>query len=345
MQLRRVYFVCRSCRVGAYPFEDRLGVFGRRTQAAERLLCLAGASWSYDASAAHLQEFCGLVVSDQQVRSVCHAHGIQMGVWQREEPEVAQTFREAPGEIEFTTDGTSVNTTLGWREMKLAIFSKRDRGAPAEPCDWARRNLPSPNVSVSFAAIEPSVKFGKRWRRWTQRLRIMNSSAVTVLADGARWIWDEQRKQLTYAEGMLDIFHCLQHVAQTGNALFGEGTAASRAWTEQTRESLLAGGYAAICKRIAQIRRETRSPKKRKHLDGLSNYLRPHEHHLDYRFRLAQGRSIGSGQVEGACKQVIGRRLKQTGARWKVRRINRMATLCCLFHSSHWKDYWNQLQA
>ncbi len=53
-----------------------------------------------------------------------------------------------------------------------------------------------------------------------------------------------------------------------------------------------------------------------------------------------EGRSIGSGQVEGACKNPIGRRLKQTGARWTFRRVNRMGLLCCLVYSDHWKSYW-----
>jgi hypothetical protein len=63
--------------------------------------------------------------------------------------------------------------------------------------------------------------------------------------------------------------------------------------------------------------------------------------HLGYAGRLASGRSIGSGLVEGSCKQVIGRRLKQTGARWTIRRVNRMATLCCALHGDTWKPYWD----
>ncbi len=47
------------------------------------------------------------------------------------------------------------------------------------------------------------------------------------------------------------------------------------------------------------------------------------------------------GQVEGACKHMIGRRLKQTGARWRIRRVNRMAYLCALFHADQWRTYWN----
>ena len=47
--------------------------------------------------------------------------------------------------------------------------------------------------------------------------------------------------------------------------------------------------------------------------------------------------------MEGACKNLVGRRLKQTGARWRIRRVNRMAGLCCLMYSNNWNAYWNSL--
>jgi hypothetical protein len=74
----------------------------------------------------------------------------------------------------------------------------------------------------------------------------------------------------------------------------------------------------------------------------LAAYLGPHVDHTPYRQRLAEGRSIGSGMVEGACKTAIGRRLKQTGARWRIKRLERMAALCCLHYGDQFKDYWKR---
>ncbi len=97
---------------------------------AQRLLCLAGASWSFERASANLTEFCGLVASDNTIRSVCHDRGGAMRVWQRDDRAAAAAFGAAPGDVEFQTDGTMVNTTSGWREMRLSIFAKRRRGAP-----------------------------------------------------------------------------------------------------------------------------------------------------------------------------------------------------------------------
>ncbi|MDR0328804.1 MAG: hypothetical protein LBI05_10960 [Planctomycetaceae bacterium] len=74
----------------------------------------------------------------------------------------------------------------------------------------------------------------------------------------------------------------------------------------------------------------------------LLGYLNSHRERLGYRERLMEGRSIGSGQVEGACKNLIGKRLKQTWAKWKVERQNRMTTICAIRYSNQWKDYWKQ---
>jgi hypothetical protein len=81
-------------------------------------------------------------------------------------------------------------------------------------------------------------------------------------------------------------------------------------------------------------------PAVRPALAGLRNYLGNHVSHLNYAQRLAEGRAISSGQVEGACINRIGRRLKQTGTRWRVRRVNRMASHSCLIDSYAWKACW-----
>jgi hypothetical protein len=162
-----------------------------------------------------------------------------------------------------------------------------------------------------------------------------------VLADGAKWIWEEQLNHLPAAEGMLDIFHAVQHIAEAARAVFGEGTAEATQWLDAGRRIMLAEGESGIQRQIAETMKQVRSPKKRASLASLSAYFGNHSHHLHDAIRLLESRSIGSGQIEGACKNLIGRRLKQTGARWKVRRVNRMAGLCSNMYSDLWKTYWN----
>jgi len=67
-------------------------------------------------------------------------------------------------------------------------------------------------------------------------------------------------------------------------------------------------------------------------LRQLENYLVFHFGRLNDRERLAAGLSIGSGQVEGACKNLIGARLKQTGAKWRRERVDRMGIICSIYY-------------
>src|SRR5262249_62252408 len=155
------------------------------------------------------------------------------------------------------------------------------------------------------------------------RLGVRDTAALTVIADGAKWIWAQAEANLPGAAGVLDYYHAAERLSQAGRELFGE-TAAAAAWAEARRGTLLAAGGAAL---LAEL--EAAGPG----AAAAAEYFRPHAGHMDYPSRRAAGQSIGSGLVEGACKQVVGRRLKQTGARWKVRRAERMATLCGVMHS------------
>lgn len=341
IELSRVYFRCVKCQTGGYVVDERLGLQGRYSPGAQRLICLAAGSWSYDVSSERLEELCGLHVSDTTIREVAQQHGAQANAWLREEPVAVKEFREAAGDVEFTTDGTCVNTTDGWREMKVGIFSKRERGEPARPEDWDTRTLPAPSTRIAFAAIEDSQQFGSRWKAWRKRLGLADASAVSVLADGAKWIWEEQRQHLVGAEGVLDVSHALEHVSDLGKALHSD-PAASQAWTDRARQTLLSQGWAgmeALVWEGADQRLETEQSS----VDALLGSLAPHQQHLHYAQRLASGRSIGSGQIEGACKNLIGRRLKANAARWRIRRVNRMAGLCSLLYSHQWNTYWQTL--
>jgi hypothetical protein len=249
-----------------------------------------------------------------------------MEAWQTTAGEARLPFRQAQGDVEFTTHGTSVNTWEGWREMRLGIFSRRLRAEPASAANWDHRQLPAPHVRVAFAAIENSEQFGTRWGQWASRLGVHDTSQLTVLADGAAWIWEQAKMHFAGAMGVLDVYHGLEHVAQTAHDLYGEGAAQAEDWLTAGRTALLSRGWQAIRDHIIQTQRTLRDTAKQESLESLRDYLGKHSDHLHYAERLAEGRSIGSGQVEGACKHMLGRRLKQTGARWKVPRVNRMAT-------------------
>ena len=118
---RRRYH-CPSCAGGSIPLDAWAGVGDRSiTGGARRMLALAGTSWSFDRAAAHLAEFCHLVVSDDTVERVCQEEGARAQRWMGQANEPVAAFATARGQAEFSTDGVTVNTVDGWREMRLSI--------------------------------------------------------------------------------------------------------------------------------------------------------------------------------------------------------------------------------
>jgi hypothetical protein len=75
-------------------------------------------------------------------------------------------------------------------------------------------------------------------------------------------------------------------------------------------------------------------------VDSLLEYFRNNSERLNYCERLASGRMIGSGLIEGACKNLIGRRFKQTKSCWRIERANKMAFTCSLLYAEQWKNAW-----
>jgi hypothetical protein len=165
------------------------------------------------------------------------------------------------------------------------------------------------------------------------RLGIRRTDEVTALADGAKWIWTEIERNLPGAAGILDIDHAGEHLHAAAMALHGAGPAAE-AWYEDRRRTLLESGASGLLTELAAESGD---------ISDLVGYLGPHTDHTRYQRRLAEGRPIGSGMVEGACKTAIGKRLKQTGARWKVRRLERMAPSCCLHYGDQFEAYWKKV--
>jgi hypothetical protein len=192
---------------------------------------------------------------------------------------------------------------------------------------------PAPTARVATAAIRASEALGPQWRRAAGRLGIKRTDQITVLADGAKWIWNQVAGSLPGAVGVLDFDHAGEHIYAAAHAIHGEGMAAATAWAEGQKRTLLESGAEGL---LAALNDDPAAA------SDLIAYLEPHRGHTGYRGRLSEGRSIGSGMVEGGCKTAIGKRLKQTGARWKIRRLEHMASLCCLRYGDQWDAYWKK---
>lgn len=341
VSVRRRYYACRHCRAKQIPWDAWAGLTeSHLTPQAHRMVTLAGSSWSFDVASARLEELCGLRVSDETIRRVTEKTAKQAEKWLNSSPSAIQPLVDATGHVETYTDGTCVNTREGWREMRLTLFAKRPAGASASPGEWATRKLPATTARWASAGITRSDELGPQWAQMARRLGLGEGFGVSVLADGAKWIWKQVAEHLPRSECVVDVFHVSEHLHACGRVLHGDHTPQARAWADERLALLLSSGPMSLLRDLEQALQQEPTAPAQDALKSLIDYLKPNIDGLWYRDRLRRGLPIGSGMIEGACKTVVGRRLKCNGARWKVPNADGLANLCCLLYSEQWAAFW-----
>jgi hypothetical protein len=199
-------------------------------------------------------------------------------------------------------DAGKVNTDTGWRDIKVAAFARRVRAE----ADRLGGN-------------------GGRHDRTGRRRGV-------DLAPGTRRAAPEGRRA-----GRLPRDRAHRHGARGG---LGE-TVAAAARREAGRAALLAGGKARIERRIADQFPALPAGATGDELRDVTAYLAAHPARLGYAGRLAAGRSIGCGLVEGSIKQLVNRRLKPTGARRRVDHVGPLVELGALIDAPDWHTFWS----
>ena len=340
MNVPRRYYACRKCGWTCCPWDQWAGVGSIQvTSFAQRMICTVATAWSFDRSAAKLKTLCSIHVSDDTIERVCQHQGEKARHWLRGASETVELFDQAPGDPEFYSDGLKINTTDGWREMRLNLLQKRERATPSTPEQWKQRVLPDANVRLASCCIADSRLTGALWKQWSERMKLSDSSNLSVLADGAPWIWEQAKLRLSpQAQWCVDIYHVSEHLHDCAKKMLGD-TPAARTWADHKTDRLIELGGPAFIDELQAEHATAAEPSHHAPLTSLLTYLIGNRDRMWYAERLAQGKPIGSGAIEGACKK-IGQRLKLNSARWRVRRAERFGAMLCLDYTDQADAYW-----
>lgn len=140
------------------------------------------------------------------------------------------------------------------------------------------------------------------------------------LSEGAEWI--KNLFDSLGIEQIIDVYHASSYLDTVMQALSWDDTR-----REETRRSLLRGEI-----NISQwLQTHLSEPEQWLSWDDETltalRYLEERQQQMDYPSYKARGLAIGSGQVEGMNKSVIGFRMKQSGMHWSRSGAGRMASL------------------
>jgi hypothetical protein len=291
-----------------------------------------------------LAELAGWSVDADTLRRRCHEQAAHAAAGRADRAALPAAFAQTPGDHELHIDAGKVNTVEDrWRDVKVAAFARRQRGAPCAAAGLEERTLPAPAVRAVVAAVAGRAEFGPRVEAEALRLGTPLGAGLSVLGDGAEWIWNLADDHFHGAAQVLDVWHGAEKLAAAGRAALGAGEP-FQGWLRQAKGQLVGDGYAGACEALGSLTAVAgASPQACGAVAEALNYFAGHQGRLGYAVRLRRGQSIGSGLVESSIKQLVNLRMKRTGARWRVAGVGPFVEFIALADGAEWSEYWATL--
>jgi hypothetical protein len=251
IDIDRCHGYCQDCQQPQFAADRLLGITGWLTPRARRMAERAGLADPFRPARELLKDLAGWAIDAETIRRYCHEDAAQARQSRPQRQALSQQFAEAAGDREAHIDAGKVNTPEGYRDVKVVAFGCRQRGEPATSADYEQRDLPAPSVRSVIAEVEEAQAFGERCAAEAQRLGI-SSESLSVLGDGAEWIWNLAGRHFASAACVLDVWHGCEHLAKVARAAYGEGQE-MKAWLDQARIQMIADGYWGVCEGIAAL--------------------------------------------------------------------------------------------
>jgi hypothetical protein len=334
----RSHAYCQACGQPQFAADGLLGIDGWLSRRARAMADRVGVCEPFRQAETLLLDLAGWTIDAETIRRYCHQDAAAARAGRSQRPTLPEQFAQAAGERELHIDAGKVNTPDGWRDVKVAVFACRQRAQPATAAHYEQRDLPRPTVRSVIAAIEEAQHFGGRCAAEAQRLGV-SAEGLSVLGDGADWIWNLADAHFDGAVQLLDVYHGCEKLAKAGRAALGDGEAL-RQWLDGARGQLLGDGYAGVVEVLAALSAEAATAVRLGATAGeVLNYFCGHQGRLGYALRLRRGQAIGSGLVEGTIKQRVNLRMKRAAARWRPEHVGPFVELVTLVDSPEWAQH------
>lgn len=334
IRIKRAYYHCPDCGMSLFPYDVASGLGSEHLSVGlARSCCLLAVDDSFEQSSRKIEALTGRKVSDNTIeRLVCQVGSVSRQQQNRQlqsffDDKQIPRSQNSPERLYVALDGTTVHETDGWHESKIGvIYWENER--KQRKCRYVGR-------------FETSQTFG--WHLWLEACRcgLGQAKETVYLGDGAAWIRSEHHKHFGHATFILDWFHASEHIWDCGKKLFGEGTETTEDWVKKRLDLLWDGWTKKLLDDLKQQRKKYRNSK-REALDSLIRYISTNEEQMRYDLFRANGYDIGSGAVEGACKNVVGKRLKQSGMKWTRLGSSSMLALRICWLNEQWEQLWQK---
>jgi hypothetical protein len=351
----RAWYHCPECGRGFAPRDAELGVAGQSmSPGLAAMNDRAAGAVPFAQAARLLEELAGVRLTAKRAERAAEASGAAVAAAARGRAALIAARRlvplppsPLPDKLYAVIDGTGVPMTsretagregkgedgrARTREVKLAAFFTQDRlGTDGYPV----RDRKSMTVIATFepAAVFADLVKAEGIRRGADHIR-----QLTIIGDGAAWIWGIATSKFPEATQIVDLYHAREHLHSLTKSLEFMLLDRRDEWLAARLEDL---DYGYIDGIEAAVRNYPLEGTKKNEVEKELGYFLANAPRMRYHWFRSRGLFVGSGVVEASCKTVIGQRLKQSGMHWTVAGADSIAALRCREAGSTWEAICN----
>jgi hypothetical protein len=163
---------------------------------------------------------------------------------------------------------------------------------------------------------------------------------LVVLMDGDPHLWALQQEYLPNAIAILDLFHATEKLWSVANCLYQENSEQAGLYVAKLLKMLLENKVDCVRGLLMRAVNHGKLTKhKQKQFKQVHRYFTNNRQRMRYADYLEAGFPIGSGVIEGACKNVIGDRMCCTGMRWELEGAQPMLDMRVVKLNGQWDQF------
>jgi hypothetical protein len=349
--LTRAWYHCAECKHGLAPRDAELGVAGASmSPGLAAMNDLAAAAGPFAGAARLLEELAGVRLDARRVGRAAEASGTAVAAAGRERAALIAARKlvplppsPLPDKLYAVIDGTGVPMTgretagqqgkgedgrARTREVKLGVFFTQDK---LDEDGYPVRDRATTSIIATF---EPAAAFGNLVKAEGIRRGADHVRQLTVLGDGAAWIWGIATDKFPEATQIVDLYHAREHLHSLTRSLEFMLLDRKDEWLAARLEDL---DYGYIDGIEAAVRKYPLEGVKKDEVEKELGYFLNNAPRMRYHWFRSRGLFVGSGVVEASCKTVVAQRLKQAGMHWTVAGADAIIALRCKEASSQWE--------
>jgi hypothetical protein len=347
----RAWYHCAACGHGLAPRDAELSMAGASmSPGLAAMNDRAAAAAPFREAARLLEDLAGIRLTARRVERAAEASGAAVATAGRGRAGLIAARKlvplppsPLPDKLYAAIDGTGVPMTpketagregkgedgrARTREVKLAVFFTQAR---LDGDGYPVRDRDSTSVIATF---EPASTFGNLVKAEGIRRGADHVRQLTILGDGAAWIWNIAAAKFPEATQIVDLYHAREHLHGLARLLEFMLGDQKEEWLAARLEDLDYGHIDGI---TAAARKYPLVGVKKDELDTALGYFENNAPRMRYHWFRQCGLFVGSGVVEASCKTIIGQRLKQSGMHWTVGGADAIIALRCREASSTWE--------